>query len=558
MRITIKTTLLCVNAVMLAIVVFMGWLAISGTSALNERISRLGEQWLPVIGTAHEMQEAVMAIRISQGGRTAASGATLSSDGKQSEEKVATISKLFAKLKAFEVMSEAGKELTALEFAWSRYNTFDREFNALLKSGDVAGATTLYHGEMKEAFSNAVKAFEALHTIANTGEKAEYIAAHADAEATNWNVLLTAGFALTLVIGSALYVLRFVSLPIGKLTTIMESLARGDWSTEVLFTTRHDEIGLMARAVEVFKVNGRDAERLRTENAERDRSAAIEKTRQMNKLADEFKNAVGSIVDIVGSAAHELQQSSKLLTDASRETSSLSGAASSAAEEASANVNSVAAASEELASSIGEISRQVSNSATISSDAVVAAARTAETVRELSANAQQIGDVVNLISNIAGQTNLLALNATIEAARAGEAGRGFAVVASEVKSLAEQTAKATSQISSQIGAIQEATFNAVSAISGISETIEQINSISSAIAAAVEQQSVTTKQIAHNVQQAYSGTSGVSSNITGVSRSSDDTNVAAVQVNSAADELSRQAETLRQQVESFIGRVRAA
>jgi methyl-accepting chemotaxis protein len=221
-------------------------------------------------------------------------------------------------------------------------------------------------------------------------------------------------------------------------------------------------------------------------------------------------------------------------------------------------VQSVASATEELSSSITEISRQVQDSARMAAEAVDQATRTNARVNELSLAAARIGDVVELINTIAGQTNLLALNATIEAARAGEAGRGFAVVASEVKSLAEQTAKATEQIGAQITAIQTSSSDAVTAIRGITSTIGEMNEIASAIASAVEEQGSATQEIARNVQQAALGTGEISANVVGVQQAAGDTGAAAHQVLQASSELSRQSETMRGEVEAFLSNIKAA
>jgi methyl-accepting chemotaxis protein len=221
-------------------------------------------------------------------------------------------------------------------------------------------------------------------------------------------------------------------------------------------------------------------------------------------------------------------------------------------------VQTVAAASEELASSVNEISRQVAQSASIAHKAVAEADRTNDTIQGLLKDAVSIGDVVQLINEIASQTNLLALNATIEAARAGEAGRGFAVVAAEVKSLAEQTSKATGQIGAQVNSIQASTSEAVDAIKGISATINQINEIAAAIASAVEEQGSATQEIARNVQQAALGTGEIASNVTGVRQAAGDTGSAAHEVLQASGELSKQSETMRGHVEAFLRDIKAA
>ena len=275
------------------------------------------------------------------------------------------------------------------------------------------------------------------------------------------------------------------------------------------------------------------------------------------EMADNFESNVKTVVESVASASTEMEMSARTLSATAEEASSQSTAVAAASEEASTNVQTVAAAAEQLAQSVEEVGRQVQQSSTIASNAVSEAQKTNEEVEGLATAAEKIGEVVGLINDIASQTNLLALNATIEAARAGDAGKGFAVVATEVKSLADQTATATEDISSQISAIQNATENAVKAIKGISGTIGELSEISSAIASAVEEQSAATREIAQSVEQAAAGTADVSQNITGVTSGAQQTGDASAQVLEAASELSKQAETLRSQVDGFMVEVRS-
>jgi methyl-accepting chemotaxis protein len=288
------------------------------------------------------------------------------------------------------------------------------------------------------------------------------------------------------------------------------------------------------------------------EAGRRDRHSLLE------RLAGDFEKAIGGVVNIVASAATELQAAAQTMTVSARDAATQSVAVDVASKDSATNVQSVAAATEQLTGSIQEISRQVNEAARTSAEAARDADRTAEKMRRLSEGAQKIGTVIDLINNIAGQTNLLALNATIEAARAGEAGRGFAVVASEVKSLAEQTAKATAEIAGQIGDIQGATTESVDAIGVITGVIKSMNDISTAIAAAVEEQGSATNEISRNVQLAAASTGEVSSNISKITQSSGEAGAAASQVLTAASELSRQSEQLRMEVDKFLGTVRAA
>src|SRR4051812_15196902 len=350
---------------------------------------------------------------------------------------------------------------------------------------------------------------------------------------------------------------RSIVPPILNMVGAMGQLAGGDHAVAIPATDKKDEIGLMARAVLIFKENMIKAKELAEKEAEAI-SARVARAARVNELTATFDSNISTVLRSVASASTELQATASSMTATAEETSNQATAVAAATEEASTNVQTVAAASEELASSVTEISRQVAQSAAIAQKAVGEADRTNATVQGLFKDAASIGDVVKLISEIASQTNLLALNATIEAARAGEAGRGFAVVPSEVKGLAEQTAKATDQISSQVSSIQNSSSEAVSAIMGITATIGEINEIAAAIASAVEEQGSATQEIARNVQQAALGTGEISSNVSGVQQAAGDTGAAAHQVLQASSELSRQSETMRSHVETFLSDIKAA
>jgi methyl-accepting chemotaxis protein len=379
-------------------------------------------------------------------------------------------------------------------------------------------------------------------------------------EATQQLVWLVSVIGVGLLVTVALVWLmaRSITRPIDVLSIAMKALAGGDTSVAIEGTHRRDEIGGMAGAVQVFKDNMIEAERLRNERSAAEARMAAQRRAEMMKLADEFQQAIGGIVSTVSTASTQLEGSAGTLTSTAHRAQEMATMVAAASEEASTNVQSVASATEELSSSVTEISRQVQESARMAGEAVSQARTTTERVSELSKAAARIGDVVELINTIAGQTNLLALNATIEAARAGEAGRGFAVVASEVKALAEQTAKATGEIGQQITSIQAATGESVDAIKAISGTIERLSEVASTIAAAVEEQGAATQEISRNVQQAAQGTHQVSANIVDVQRGASDTGSASSQVLSAAKSLSGDSARLRQEVDKFLSGVRAA
>jgi len=361
------------------------------------------------------------------------------------------------------------------------------------------------------------------------------------------------------VLGAGFFIGRSVSRPLSAMTAAMIELAKGNFAIVLPGLGRADEVGEIAQAVETFKVNAEQKARDEAEaKIKQDRIVAELRKADMYKLADAFEGAVGEIVEMVSSAATELEASASSLTATAERSQERAIVVAAASEEASTNVQSVASASEELTASVNEISRQVQDSSRVASDAVEQAQKTNNRVGELSKAAARIGDVVELINTIAGQTNLLALNATIEAARAGEAGRGFAVVASEVKALAEQTAKATGEIGQQITGIQSATQDSVGAIKEIGDTIGRMSEISSTIAAAVEEQGAATQEISRNIQQAAQGTLQVSSNIADVQRGASETGSASSQVLSAAQSLSIESNRLKLEVGKFLSSVRAA
>ena len=403
----------------------------------------------------------------------------------------------------------------------------------------------------------AVQAFFAVRdaALAEAGDRA---GAARDAALT---MLALAGLAvmalLGVLAGVTVMLRRRVITPLSTLTGVVGDLAAGRHDVTIPTVERADEIGAMAGSLQVFK-DALIAKKAADEAAAVEADAKIQRGQRVDRITSDFEAMIGQIVEIVSSASTELEASAGTLTATAERSEELATTVAAASEEASTNVQSVASATEEMASSVNEISRQVQGSARIAGEAVEQAQKTNDRVAELAKAAARIGDVVELINTIAGQTNLLALNATIEAARAGEAGRGFAVVASEVKALAEQTAKATGEISQQISGIQAATQESVGAIKEIGDTIGRMSEIAATIAAAVEEQGAATQEISRNVQQAANGTQQVSSNIADVQRGASETGSASAQVLTAAKSLSGESDRLKREVGKFLSSVRAA
>lgn len=376
----------------------------------------------------------------------------------------------------------------------------------------------------------------------------------------------TRTFRITFVVGGVASVLlavaatilltRGIARPLIAMTAAMKSLAAHDLTVVVPGLGQGNEIGAMADALQTFK---HEMVRL-AELGEAQQAEAAARERRSLRLAElvaSFETQTSGTVGMLSSASTKLEATARSMTATAGQTTTQAATVASAAEEAGVGVQTVAAAAEQLACSVAEISRQVSDSSRMTEEVTQEARRTDEIVKILAEAAQRIGHIVGLISGIAGQTNLLALNATIEAARAGDAGKGFAVVASEVKNLAQQTAKATEEISAQISQIQQATGDAVSAIGGIATRIEHVSRIATSIASAVEQQGAATAEISRNVQQTATSARQVTTSILTVSQAANDTGIAATQVLGSAGSLAEQAEQITAEVGSFVRDVRA-
>jgi methyl-accepting chemotaxis protein len=464
------------------------------------------------------------------------------------------------KLKALEARAASdattGKAVDQLKVAVAAY--MKQAKNVIEMADGDSGAALMFVVSAERSFAQTQKLVDELTENSVAVRDREIAVSNDQLER---QLTLLPGVVLVVVIVSgfiSFLVSRGIARPVIQIAGVIERVAGGDFNVTIPARGQRDEIGVIAGAVQIFKDEMLEKERLRAEQIEAESRVAAERKAAMHTLADDFEKAVGNIVATVSSASTELEGAAGSLTKTADSTQQLAGAVATAAEEASCNVQTVAAAAEEMTSSVNEIARQVQESSMIAGQAVQQAEKTDARIAELSQAATRIGGVVKLITAIAEQTNLLALNATIEAARAGEAGKGFAVVATEVKSLANQTAKATEEIGAQIAGMQTVTQESVGAIKEIGSTINRISEIASAIAAAVQEQGAATQEIARNVQQAAQGTAEVASNITDVNRGASETGSASTQLLTSAQSLSKDSNLLRIEVEKFLGTIRAA
>jgi methyl-accepting chemotaxis protein len=558
---SIRTKIIAVVAFLLVAMTGMGLLAVRNMRAINANTVDISTSWMPSVRVLGDLRAGVITYRNVI--REHMLSETLE-EKLAMEKTLATVIESNNKIRAtYEPMITSPEERAMYDQwsrLWDKYRKGTQEVMAL--SRGAAGKMPTEAHDLNTTTVNKI-GLEADAVLKKDidlnnagGDKAAQEAA--DNYAFAFMMLATIlGMAVIAGIAVSYYLVRDVSTGIASIVIPMQALGKGDLSAVVPHQGEKTEIGAMADTLQVFKQE-LIAKKAADEAAALDAEAKIERGRRVDGITRNFENVIGEIVQTVSSASTQLEASAGTLSATAKQSQTLTSTVALASGEASANVQSVASATEELSSSVTEIGRQVQESARMATDAVGQARVTNDRVSQLSKAAGRIGDVVELINTIAGQTNLLALNATIEAARAGDAGRGFAVVASEVKALAEQTAKATGEISQQITGIQGATQVSVNAIKEISGTIERLAEISSAIAAAVEEQGAATQEISRNVQQAARGTQQVSSNISDVQRGASDTGAASSQVLSAAQSLSGDSQRLKLEVGRFLDSVRAA
>jgi len=556
---SIKGKLIVCFSVMLALITSLAALSYYHIETINRVATEMRASRLPAAQALTGIQVVTLRTRVN-GSRVLSA--------KTQQQKADALKSIQQRLAELQTYKATYASLLETDAARNLYKTFEQQWATYLdqqtdgfakaERGDLAGAQEQYNTTMSDTIRATIATLVAMSDLQSAAAAASGAEAQGAYERAHQQMMGFLALAAFLAIGAVVMLVVEISRPLGRMTAAMHQLASGDTRTEIPAVGRRDEVGAMAGAVQIFKETMIQTRRLEEETAQARLEAEEQRKTGMRQMADSFEAAVGGIIGQVSASATELQATAQTMNATAAQTASQSTTVAAAAEEAVANVNTVAAAAEELGSSVQEIGRQVDGSAQLARLAVSEADQTGALVLELNTVVGRIGDVVGLISNIAGQTNLLALNATIEAARAGAAGKGFAVVASEVKTLAEQTAKATQEISGQIAQVRGSTGQAVTAIGGITARIQEISGVATAIAASVEQQQAATQEIVRNVGQAASGTAEVTTNIAGVAGAADETGAAAAQVLSAASALSRQSEHLSDEVRHFLATVRAA
>ncbi len=555
---TIRSRILIGFAVAFAACLALGLFSLQQTRQLHSVVARFGSEWLPHVTVLGDLRT-----EINDHRRRVLHHVILTAPQEMAEvetqltEGTELIDRWFEGAVASFRSDQQRRLVAAAKLAWVEYRDSTGPILALSRAGNKQEAAALLARTSTAVYRKVIDSVNTMRQL-TVLEAWTGVGTAGSTYATGWWLILAAMVVCGAVCAvGGLLTVSSVCRPVLALTAQMRRVAAREFDVHVLGQDRHDEVGAMAQALEQFRQNLVEADRLAATQAE-EHAAKDRRTARVDELVGRFDGSVGSVLQTLTSAATELDATARSMTAIAADTTRQAGSSAEGARQASANVQTVAASAEELAASLREIAHQVGRSTQIVGQATEEARATDTNVGELSEAASRIGQVVQLISSIAGQTNLLALNATIEAARAGEAGKGFAVVAAEVKALANQTGRATEDIARHITAIQGSTGRAVEAIGRIRSAITSVSEVAAGIAAAVEQQSAAVGEISRSAAGAAHHTAQVSESVAVLTQMSGEAGAAATQVAGAAEDLARQSETMRGEVNGFIAGIRAA